>query len=214
MNVICNSPCALEVSRLAQSLRRGCNLQAAEWARTWVLVHIPRSPVSLSRLSSEFPRVPRMLEIQARVSRSSFPTTLSPSPPRLVDRLRHPCNHAHIALAPISRILPLQRGAERLSWLKTIPSNVGVHSGRANLLRWNRQRPGVQGTSHRGSFSASPAQQELGNQQILAAFQHASRTWRIHYPCSETSGCAGKSCVKVFVNVRLIVRQGVVDPNK
>jgi len=166
-----------ELHGWGQSLR-ALQLQAAEWRGTWVLVQYTALAWSARGFPLKFPRVLRMLKSAGARVAVVFHDVEPFSSPRLVDRLRH-----RMQSRTMRRALDLADAAifsvppERLSWLKTIPSNVAFIPVGANLPSLESPASGSSGDIPTvGVFSITGGEQGAREtQQILAAVQHASR---------------------------------------
>jgi len=160
-----------------QSLR-ALRLQSAAWRDTWVMVQYTALAWSARGFPLRFPRVLRLLKsFGARVA-VVFHDVEPFSSPRLIDRLRH-----RVQSRTMGRALDLVDLAiftvppEKLSWLKTIPSNAAFIPVGANLPFpevITTQRSGDIPTV--GVFSITGGEQGAREtQHILAAVQHAAR---------------------------------------
>src|SRR5260370_20315856 len=157
---------------------RALLLSAAEWRGAWVLVQYPALAWSARGFPLKFPRVLRMMKSAGARVAVVFHDVEPFSSPRLVDRLRH-----RMQSRSMRRALDLADAAifsvppERLSWLKTIPSNVSFIPVGANLPSLESPASGGSGDIPTvGVFSITVGEQGAREtQQILAAVKHVSR---------------------------------------
>jgi len=156
-----------------------CNCRSRKWRGTLGVGAIYGACLVRSRLSSEIPARPSHAEIRGRAASRSSSTTLSRSPVHASSTgYAIACNHAPCVAPWISRDAAIfSVPPERLSWLKTIPSNVSFIPVGANLPSLESPASGKFGRhSHRGSFQHHRRRtRSSGNATDTGRRQHASR---------------------------------------
>jgi glycosyltransferase involved in cell wall biosynthesis len=166
-----------ELHGWSQSLR-ALRLQSVSWRNTWVLVQYTALAWSARGFPLNFPRVLRLLKsFGARVA-VVFHDVEPFSSPRLIDRLRHRLqSHTMRRALALVDIAIFTVPPEKLSWLKSVPSNATFIPVGANLpFPAEIASRNLRGIPTVGVFSITGGQQGAREtQQILVAVQYAAR---------------------------------------